>query len=96
MRARVGPGTRTRCRAPLRVLAVHRLKRGRASGTEAEGTGHPEPPTADLRLLRASRVAPPCPAAAGVTGGTLVRIAPSAFQDVVDHLDGRPLRDDAS
>lgn len=47
---------------PLRVLAVHRLKRGRASGTEAEDTGHPEPPTADcvpptidLRLLRASR-----------------------------------------
>ncbi|WP_327128193.1 hypothetical protein [Streptomyces sp. NBC_01727] len=30
-----GAGTGTRCRAPLRVLAVHRLKRGRAFGTEA-------------------------------------------------------------
>lgn len=52
----------------------------------------PEPPTAALRLLRAPNVVL-SPHVAGVTRETLVRIALAAVQNVVDHLDGKPLRD---
>ncbi|MFI5633097.1 hypothetical protein ACIA8E_27690 [Streptomyces sp. NPDC051664] len=57
-----------------------------AADTEAQGTGHPEPPTADFRLLGVV-LSPHVP------GGILVRLAPAAVQNAVDHLDGEPLRD---
>ncbi|MFG2092349.1 2-hydroxyacid dehydrogenase [Streptomyces sp. NPDC048612] len=52
----------------------------------------PEPPTAALRLLRAPNVVL-SPHVGGVTRETLVRIALAAVQNVIDHLEGKPLRD---
>jgi phosphoglycerate dehydrogenase-like enzyme len=52
----------------------------------------PEPPTAALRLLKAPNVVL-SPHVAGVTRETLVRIALAAVQNVVGHLEGKPLRD---
>ncbi|TLQ45404.1 2-hydroxyacid dehydrogenase [Streptomyces marianii] len=52
----------------------------------------PEPPTAALRLLKAPNVVL-SPHVGGVTRETLVRIALSAVQNVVDHLAGEPPRD---
>ncbi|MCZ1011254.1 2-hydroxyacid dehydrogenase [Streptomyces lydicus] len=66
-----------------------------AAGTLA-GAGidvfDPEPPTAALRLLKAPNVVL-SPHVAGVTRETLVRIALAAVQNVLDHLEGKPLRD---
>ncbi|MFD7440975.1 2-hydroxyacid dehydrogenase [Streptomyces sp. NPDC059909] len=66
-----------------------------SSGTLA-GAGidvfDPEPPTAALRLLKSPNVVL-SPHVAGVTRETLVRIALAAVQNVIDHLDGKPLRD---
>ncbi|WP_275424503.1 2-hydroxyacid dehydrogenase, partial [Planobispora siamensis] len=52
----------------------------------------PEPPGADLRLLRAPNVVL-SPHAGGVTREAVVRIALAAVQNVTDHLDGKPPRD---
>ncbi|WP_327687710.1 2-hydroxyacid dehydrogenase [Streptomyces tubercidicus] len=52
----------------------------------------PEPPTAALRLLKAPHVVL-SPHVAGVTRETLVRIALAAVQNVIGHLEGKPLRD---
>ncbi|GAA3090042.1 2-hydroxyacid dehydrogenase [Streptomyces rectiviolaceus] len=52
----------------------------------------PEPPTAALRLLKAPNVVL-SPHVAGVTRETLVRIGLAAIQNVVGHLDGKPLGD---
>ncbi|MFE0103644.1 2-hydroxyacid dehydrogenase [Streptomyces sp. NPDC059009] len=52
----------------------------------------PEPPTAALRLLKAPNVVL-SPHVAGVTRETLVRIALAAVQNVVEHLEGKPVRD---
>ncbi|MYX05509.1 phosphoglycerate dehydrogenase [Streptomyces sp. SID8375] len=52
----------------------------------------PEPPTAALRLLKAPNVVL-SPHVAGVTRETLVRIALAAVQNVIGHLEGKPLRD---
>ncbi|WP_367047557.1 NAD(P)-dependent oxidoreductase [Streptomyces sp. Je 1-332] len=52
----------------------------------------PEPPTAALRLLKAPNVVL-SPHVAGVTRETLVRIGLAAIQNVVGHLEGKPLGD---
>ncbi|MFC8132163.1 2-hydroxyacid dehydrogenase [Streptomyces sp. NPDC057302] len=52
----------------------------------------PEPPTAALRLLKAPNVVL-SPHVAGVTRETLVRIGLAAIQNVVGHLEGKPLAD---
>ncbi|MBL1094700.1 phosphoglycerate dehydrogenase [Streptomyces sp. 9-7] len=66
-----------------------------AAGTLA-GAGidvfDPEPPTAALRLLKAPNVVL-SPHVAGVTRETLVRIALAAVQNVLTHLEGKPVGD---
>ncbi|MFI6090980.1 2-hydroxyacid dehydrogenase [Streptomyces sp. NPDC051218] len=52
----------------------------------------PEPPTAALRLLKAPNVVL-SPHVAGVTRETLVRIGLAAIQNVLGHLEGKPLGD---
>ncbi|MFE7775703.1 2-hydroxyacid dehydrogenase [Streptomyces sp. NPDC057445] len=52
----------------------------------------PEPPTSALRLLKSPNVVL-SPHVGGVTRETLVRIALAAVQNVLDHIDGKPLRD---
>ncbi|KNB50609.1 2-hydroxyacid dehydrogenase [Streptomyces caatingaensis] len=52
----------------------------------------PEPPTAALRLLGAPNVVL-SPHVGGVTRETLVRIALAAVHNVLEHLEGRPVRD---
>jgi phosphoglycerate dehydrogenase-like enzyme len=52
----------------------------------------PEPPPASLRLLKAPHVVL-SPHVAGVTRETVVRIALAAVQNVLDFMDGKPLKD---
>ncbi|GII03025.1 2-hydroxyacid dehydrogenase [Planobispora takensis] len=67
------------------------LHEGRIAGAGLD-VYDPEPPGADLRLLRAPNVVL-TPHAGGVTREAVVRIALAAVQNVTDHLDGKPPRD---
>ncbi|MGK5628747.1 2-hydroxyacid dehydrogenase [Streptomyces sp. URMC 123] len=67
------------------------LETGRIAGAGID-VFDPEPPGADLRLLRAPGVVL-SPHVGGVTRETLVRIALAAVGNVLDHLAGKPPRD---
>lgn len=67
------------------------LEAGRIAGAALD-VFDPEPPTADLRLLRAPNVVL-SPHLGGVTRETLVRIRQAAMENVADYLAGKPPRD---